>query len=355
MSEINYTLGMQSWLILQGRQLVARYMYPIIRNYRLDLSLARSTISPRLKHDTTRLQLIAPLIKQAVEWGSELKAKAKVTDLDLLLPPFWKEMLSREYPFDKVRALCFSHLYGTVTNYSNAILRLIEDSFGSVSFGLLRSVMEAYSKCLYISQSMESRQTICHDYIAISHIAEMYDAWDREAKLRHRHNMPSVEEASEERFESSPSGEEVEVFRLTPALMKMLKDRFVTFPHHLAWVNPKSNKTTSIASIIEDADKKYAKLYHLCNPELHGNYTGMPRYGAIRAVTPLRLIPFTAWGKSTFFEDFKELEFDFLVTEILVRSIELAPSFLLPDDSYTQTAITLADNGNSVLAKLKGS
>ena len=329
-------------------------MSPIIRNYRLDLSLARSKISPPLKHDTTRLKLIAPLIKQAVEWGVEFNNKSTVTDLDLLTPSFWEEMISRKHPVDEARALCFSHLYGTVTYYSNAILRLIEDSYGSVSFGLLRSVMEAYAKCHYISKNLESRHTICHDYIAFSHIAEMYNVWNEEEKLRRRHNMPSMAEVSEERYKSSPRGEELEVFRLTPALKKKLEDRFKTIKDHLAWVNPNSKKRTTIASIIEDADKKYARLYHLCNPEVHGNYTGMFRYVAIRAVTPVPLIPFMGWGKDTFFEDFKELECDFLVTEMLVRTIELAPRFLPPNDSLTQRATTLADSGNDVLEKLRG-
>ena len=329
-------------------------MSPIIRNYRLDLSLARSKISPPLKHDTTRLKLIAPLIEQAVEWGMEVKNKSPVPEFDLWAPAFWEEMITRKYPVDEARALCFSHLYGTVTYYSNAILRLIEDSFGSVAFGLLRSVMEAYAKCHYISKNLESRQTICHDYVAFSHIAEMCNVLNEEEKLRRRHNMPSLEEVSEERCKSSPRGEELEVFRLTPALKKKLEDRFKTIKDHLAWVNPNSKKRTTIASIIEDADKKYARLYHLCNPEVHGNYTGMFRYVAIRGVTPARLIPFMGWGRDTFSEDFKELEFDFLVTEILVRTIELAPRFLLPEDSLTQRAITLADSGNDVLEKLKG-
>ena len=329
-------------------------MTPVIRNYRLDLSLADSTISPPLKHDTARLELIAPLIKQAVEWGMELKDKSKVTDLDLLTPLFWEEMSSRKYPADEARALCFSHLYGTVTYYTNAILRLIEDSFGSVSFGLIRSVMEAYAKCHCISKSMESRQTICHDYISISHLTEMYHVLVGEANLRYRQNMASMAEVAEERSKSSPRGQELETFRLTPDLMEEMEERFKTFPHSpLAWVKPKSSKRTSIASIIEDADKRYAKLYHLCNPEVHGNYTGMPRYGAIRAVTPLRIIPFTGWGEGQFFSDFKELELDFLVTEILVRTIELAPSYLPLKDSFTQRAVTLAAFGNRVLEKLK--
>ena len=328
-------------------------MNPVIRNYRLDWYSARETAMPS-KHDTTRLELIAPLIKQAVEWGLELNDKARVTGLSLLLPPFWEEMLSRKYPVDKTRALCFSHLYGTVTKYANAILRLIEDSYGSVSFGLLRSVMEAYAKCHYISQSVERHQTICHDYIAISHMADMYNAWDREFRLRQRHNMLFMEEVSEERSETSPRGEEVEVFRLTRAHMKMLKERFKTFPHHLAWVKPNSKNTSSIASIIEEADKKYAKLYQLCNPELHGTYSGMPRLAVLHPDTPRRHIPFAGWGKGTFFEDFKELEFDYLVTEILIRITELAPTFLLPEDSFTQRAIKLANSGNRVLEKLKG-
>lgn len=329
-------------------------MYPIIRNYKSDWYSNRKTVTPPGKHDTTRLELIAPLIKQAVEWGLEFKAKADVDDLTLLLPPFWKDMLSRKYPVDKARVLCFSHLYRTVTDYSNAILRLIEDSYGSVSFGLLRSVMEAYAKCHYISKSMESRQTICHDYIAVSHLADMYDVWAKGIRLMQRHNMPSMDEVSEERFKSSPRGEDVEVFRLTRADKKMLENRFKTFPHHLAWVNPDSKNRTSIASIIEDADQKYARLYHFCNPELHGNYSATPRYAALDIGTPIRLVPVTAWGKGTFFKDFKELEFDFLVTEILTRITELAPSFLSPKESLTQRAKTLAESGNDVLEKLKG-
>ena len=329
-------------------------MKPIVRNYGLDWSLARSTISPPLKHDTTRLQLIAPLIKQAVEWGLELKDRSSVPAFDSWSPPFWEKMLARKYPGDEVRALCFSHLYGTVTDYSNAILSLIEDSYGSVAFGLLRSVMEAYAKCHCISTSMESRQTICHDYIAVSHLADMCGGWAKGVRLRQRHNMPSMEEVSEERFKSSPRGEDVEVFRLTRTHIRMLEDRFKTFPHHLAWVNPDSKNRTSIASIIENADKKYAKLYHLCNPELHGNYSATPRYVALDVATPIRLVPFTAWGKGTFFEDFKHLEVDFLVTEILVCITKLASRFLPTTDSLTQRALTLADSGNDVLEKLKG-
>ena len=307
------------------------------------------------KHDTTRLELIAPLIKQAVEWGLELKAKADVPDLDLLLEPFWEDLLSGEYAVDKARALCFSHLYGTVTYYSNAIIRLIEDSFGTVSFGLLRPVMEAYAKCHYISKSMESRQTICHDYIAISHLVDMYDVWARGVSLRQRHKMLSMAEVSEELYKSSPRGEELEIFRLTRPLMKKLKEQFKSFPQPLAWVDPDSRKRSSIPSIIEDADKKYARLYHFCNPELHGTYSGMPRYAVLHPDTPRRLVPFMAFGESKFFENFRELEFDFLVTEILVRITELAPSFLPPNDSFTQRAITLVDSGNRVLVKLKGS
>ena len=120
-------------------------------------------------------------------------------------------------------------------------------------------------------------------------------------------------------------------------------------------MKPDSKNRTSIASIVEDADKKYAKLYHLCNPELHGNYSATPRYAAFDIGTPIRLVPFTAWGKGAFIEDFKDLEFDFLVTEILVRITELAPSFLSPNDSFNQRAIKLADGGKRVLEKLKGS
>ncbi|MDE2769798.1 MAG: hypothetical protein OXI44_01260 [Bacteroidota bacterium] len=110
-------------------------MYPIIRNYKLDWYSVKEEgrISPPPRHDTTRLELIAPVIKQAVEWGLELQDKSSVPDLDLLRQPFWKDMLSGKYPVVEARALCFGHLYGTLTDYSNAILRLIEDSFGSVA------------------------------------------------------------------------------------------------------------------------------------------------------------------------------------------------------------------------------
>ena len=81
-------------------------------------------------------------------------------------------------------------------------------------------------------------------------------------------------EVAKERSKSFPRKQEVELFRLTPALMEELKEQFQSFAHPLAWVDPDSRERTSIASIIEDADKKYAKLYHLCNPEVHGNYTG---------------------------------------------------------------------------------
>ena len=130
-------------------------------------------MTPLGKHDTTRLELMATLTRQAVEWRLEFKAKAAVDDLTLLLRPCWKEMLTRNYPDEKACALCFSHLCRTVTDYSNAILRLIEDSYESVSFGLLRSAMEAFTKCHYISKTMERRQTICHDYIVVSYQADM--------------------------------------------------------------------------------------------------------------------------------------------------------------------------------------
>jgi len=174
-------------------------MYPIMRNYRLDWSLARSTMPPPPKNDTTRLKLIAPLIKLAVEWGMELKDKSNVPALDLWTPPFWEEMISRGYPVEKARALCFNHLYGTITDYSNAILRLIEDSYGSVSFGLLQSVMESYAKCHFISKSMESRQTICHDYIATNRVMVMCNVLVGEPRLRHRQNTASMVEMSKER------------------------------------------------------------------------------------------------------------------------------------------------------------
>ena len=120
-------------------------------------------------------------------------------------------------------------------------------------------------------------------------------------------------------------------------------------------MDPGSKKRTSPQSIIEEADKKYAKLYHLCNPEVHGNYSVMSRLAVLHSDTPRRHIPLTAWGEGTFFQDFKELEFDFLVTELLIRITELAPMFLLPEDSLTGRAKTLAERGNRVLEKLKGS
>ena len=201
---------------------------------------------------------------------------------------------------------------------------------------------------------MESRQTICHDYIAISNLADTYDVRTREVSLRQRHNIPYIREVSKERSNSTQQGEEVELFMLNRKLIKELKERFKSFPQPLAWVNPGSKKRTSPQSIIEEADKKYAKLYHLCNPEVHGNYSVMSRLAVLHPDTPRRHIPFTAWGEGTFFQDIKELEFDFLVTEILIRITELAPRFLLPEDSLTERAKTLSDSGNDVLEKLRG-
>lgn len=126
--------------------------------------------------------------------------KSSVPAHDLLTVPFWEEMISKEYPGDRARALCSSHLYGTVTYYPNAILRLIEDSYGSVAFGLLWSVVEAYAKCHCISKSIENRKTICHDYIATNHVIVTYNVLVGEAKLRHRQNMASIVNVSEERY-----------------------------------------------------------------------------------------------------------------------------------------------------------
>ena len=80
----------------------------------------------------------------------------------------------------------------------------------------------------------------------------------------------------------------------------------------------------------------------------------MPRYVVLDVVTPMRFVPSTAWGEGTFFKDLMELEFDFLVTDILVRITKLALSFLPPTDGFAQRAITLADSGNHVLEELKG-
>lgn len=120
--------------------------------------------------------------------------------------------------------------------------------------------METCTKCHCISKGMKSRKTICHDYIAISHTAEIYNLWSREYSLRQRSNIPSMVEASKERLErlmSSPRGKEVELSALNPAPVKNLKERFKTFPWPFAWVNPNSMKDKSIASIFEDAGMQW--------------------------------------------------------------------------------------------------
>jgi len=42
--------------------------------------------------------------------------------------------------------------------------------------------------------------------------------------------------------------------------MEKLQEQFKTFPHPPAWVNPDLKNNKSIASLIEDAAKEYAKL-----------------------------------------------------------------------------------------------
>ena len=115
------------------------------------------------------------------------------------------------------------------------------------------------------------------------------------------------------------------LFSSDQAISLQLYSKYQSQP--LAWVDPGSKRRTSPQSIIEEADKNYAKRYHLCNPEVHGNYSVMSRLAVLHPDTPRRHIPFTAWGEGTCFEDFKELECDFLVTEMLVRTIALAPGF----------------------------
>lgn len=138
-------------------------------------------------------------------------------------------------------------------------------------------------------------------------------------------------------------------------LKKALKEHFRAFPKPLAWLDPEDKKSMSTAAIIEAVDKKYAKLYYLANLEVHSNYVGTKGYVALSTNKPLRLIPIVAWGEDYFFKNYKELEFDFLVAEIVIRITELAPRFLPPADRFTQRATILAADGKRVLEQLVGS
>ena len=247
-------------------------------------------------------------------------------------------MLSGEYPVDKARALCFSHLYKTVVVLANAIMKLVEESYINAPFVLLRSAMEAFATCYYISERLASRQTICHDYIVYSFLMAEYNVKSKDAKLRQQHKMKTL--YPEEHF---------------VLVKQVLKEHFKAFPHPLAWLDPNSReKSMSTAAIIEAADKKYAKLYHLGNLEVHSNYAGTQWYAVLSHSIPRRPIPIVAWGEDHFFKSVTELEFDFLVAEIVICITGLAPRFLPPTDSFAQRATILAANGNCVLEKLVG-
>ncbi|MXX58885.1 MAG: hypothetical protein F4X05_07430 [Rhodothermaceae bacterium] len=328
-------------------------MGTVIKNYRLDLSLGTTSISPKPKHNTTRLELIAPVVRQSVELAMQLNAKPNVTDLELIDANFWGAVLHGKRPDLDVRTLCFSHLYGTVTRYSNAVLSLIENSYGDVAFGLLRSVMEAHAKCHHISKHMQSRPEICRDYVVSCHLVDIYRGFVDGVKLRKRHNMSSMAETPKERHQKSSNGKEYYIPLLTYPLIEEMEERYKSFPHPLAWVRPDLKSQTSIASLIEGVDKKYAKLYHMCNPEVHGAYSGIPRYAVVHSDTPLRFIPFRGWGKGTFFEDFKEAEFDYIVTDILVSATHLLPMFV-PTNKFNHKVDTIVERGKRVLDNLLG-
>ena len=292
---------------------------------------------PPSEHDTTRLELLAPLIKQSVELALELAAETKAPS-----PLRWTwelidDLLSGEHPIDETHAWCFSHLYGMVTGRTNAIARLVEDSYTSASFALLRSVMEAFATCYYISERLERCPTICHNYIAYELLTAVYKMKSNDAKLRTRNEM-------EPHFPDE---------QFVP-LRKMLKERFRAFSRPLAWLDPKSKNSLSTADIIEAADKRYAALYYWGNLEVHSNYAGTKWNIVLTRSTPLRSVPMVACGEGHFFQDHKELESDFLAAEMVIRTTELAPRFLSSADSFVHKATRLVADGKRVLEQLLG-
>ena len=308
-------------------------MESIIRNYApgwdsMFLTSDPSPSSPtQPQHDPKRLKTIGPWLKRCVEWGVKLRKKVVSSGCSVLPhAEFLSAMLSREYPRDIAQELCLSHLYGTVSHHSNATLRLLEDSFGGVTLILFRSVIEAYAKCNYISQNIDNRPSISHDFLACDILGARYRGLNLE---RRKTKKPD-------------------------SLSDALKERFPSFPHHLCWVDIDSDRFKSIHHLLAKTDKKYPVLYHFCNPEVHGNYIGHPRYAFLQQGTPHRIFPLVFINKNESLEDHsKELEIDYCVTEVIVNMLTLAPHFLNPSGSLAQNAKSLSARGNRILVKLK--
>ncbi|MXW82908.1 MAG: hypothetical protein F4246_02975 [Rhodothermaceae bacterium] len=316
-------------------------MKPVIRNYKSDWYSARNEDrqSPPPNHDTARLELLAPLVKQSVELALELEAEIKAPSSIMWEPNLENNAFFREYSIDYARAWCFSYLYGTVVDLANAILRLVEGSYLNASFALLRSAMEAFATCYHISERLERQQTICHDYIAYSFLMAEYTTKVKDAELRRRHKMNPLYFSNKEEVE---------------ARKRSVRKRFKAFPNPFAWMDPNSghNMDMNAPAIIGAADKKYAKLYHLGNLEVHRNYVGTKHYVLVSSNTPLRPIPIVTCGEGHFFKNYKELEFDFLAAELVIRTTELAPSILPLTNSFALRATKLAYSGKRKLKKL---
>lgn len=161
-------------------------MEAVIWNYKLDRYSARDKgrRSPPPKHDTTRLELLAPLIKQTVKLALELEDEIKAPSPILWDSDLINDMLSGGHPVHNARAWCYSHLYRTVVDLASAIMRLVEESYVNASLALLRSVIEAFATCYYISGNLSCSRTICHDYIAYSFLTTVYHMKIRDAELR---------------------------------------------------------------------------------------------------------------------------------------------------------------------------
>ena len=248
-------------------------------------------------------------------------------------------MLCGEYEPDSVRLWCYCHLYGIVAKRANAIAKLIEDSYMSAAFALLRSNMETFATCHYISERLACRSTLCHDFIAYSFLWAVYKMKSYDTTLRQRHRMKA----------SFPAEQFV-------PLKKVPKERFKAFEHPLAWIDPCSKKvTTNTGAIVEAAEKKYAKLYNLGNLEVHGNIVAASQYAALGTGTPTRVTPTVAVGEEHFFNWYDGIEFDYLTAEIVVRTTKLYPNFLKSLDGLTQKAKGLIAIGDGVLQNLSWS
>ena len=141
------------------------------------------------------------------------------------------------------------------------------------------------------------------------------------------------------------------------ALKEVLWRRFKAFPLPPARLNPisQNKKNMRTVNVIRAVGKKYANLYHLGNLDVPSNFAGAQWYGVVSATYPVRPVPILAWGENQFSQNSRELEFDILVTGILIRITESAPSFLSLTYSFAHRAPRLAANDDCVLKKLLGS